>query len=94
MESILKNTPLRFVKLQNGETIAYRDFKHDSAVLHTIVLVHGNNQDNRAWLPFVVNIALNDHRIIAMDMRGYGESSYVNRVESHDDNADDIYNLM
>jgi pimeloyl-ACP methyl ester carboxylesterase len=45
-----------------------------------LVLVHGITDSHRAWDPLVPDLA-NDHQVIAVDLRGHGESSRMSPYE-------------
>jgi 2-hydroxy-6-oxonona-2,4-dienedioate hydrolase len=76
--------------LTNGETIAYLD---QGVGEKTIVLIHGNLSSSVHWIPLID--ALKDHyRVIAMDMRGFGDSTYHQRFDTLDELAKDINELL
>lgn len=72
--------------LSNGETIAYLD---QGKGPQTFLLIHGNMSSSLHYLPLIERLP-KDARIIAPDMRGFGDSSYVSRFNSLYDLADDI----
>lgn len=76
--------------LSNGETIAYIDTKIGHKVL---ILIHGNFSSSRFFDPLIKRIP-NDVRIIAPDLRGYGDTSYINRFDSLEELANDIIELV
>lgn len=75
------------VQLSNGEIYAYlEEGKGDK----TIVLVHGNMSSSVHFLPLMKNLA-KTMRVVAMDLRGFGDSSYYERFDSLRDLAEDIH---
>ncbi|MGD6777056.1 alpha/beta fold hydrolase [Sutcliffiella horikoshii] len=74
------------VKLPNGETYGYRERVGSGA---TILLIHGNMTSSKHWDLLMENIDSSLH-LVAVDMRGFGESSYHEKIYSIKDLADDI----
>ncbi len=54
-----------------GVTIAYEDVGTSGVPL---ILVHGHPFDRSMWAPQLAHFAAIGHRVIAPDLRGYGES--------------------
>ena len=77
----------QFLKLPNGETIAY--LKNGSGE-KTIIAIHGNMASSIFMKPF---FELKNYTVICPDLRGYGDSSYNKPVESMQDFAEDVYSL-
>lgn len=77
---------LKKVVLPNREEIAYRISGNGQ---ETLVLVHGNLVSSKHWGSLLERLS-DDFRVIAIDLRGAGESSYNNEVESFKDWAEDI----
>ena len=75
------------VLLSNGETYYYIDEGNSK---ETILLVHGNMSSGVHYKPLIEKFK-KDFRVIAPDMRGFGDSSYNNRMESLEDLSDDLY---
>lgn len=71
----LKNEKLAYIEVGSGE--------------HTIVLIHGNFTSSFSLYPFFERCPKNA-RMIAFDLRGFGDSSYNNRFDSIDELADDV----
>ncbi|KRX03784.1 hypothetical protein PPERSA_04292 [Pseudocohnilembus persalinus] len=82
-DSYIKN-----LKLSNGETYAYIDFNQDKT--ETIILIHGNLVSSYWFYPLFQFLINSDFRIIALDLRGFGRSSYNNKCEKIKDWADDV----
>lgn len=77
---------LKSVSLSNGETLTYRE---DGAGEKTLLLIHGNMSSSKHW-DILVDKLKNDFKIIAVDMRGFGGSSYNTPINSLNDFAKDI----
>ena len=77
---------LQHVVLQNGETITYRTREGGEEV---VVLVHGNMTSSKHWDLLLEKM---DARftIYALDMRGFGGSTYNTRITSIQDFSDDL----
>lgn len=74
------------VELTNGETLSYR--KRDGGD-ELVLLVHGNMTSSKHWDLLMESM---DERftIYAVDMRGFGESTYNKRITSIKDFSEDI----
>jgi len=87
MNSTSKNET-KFCKLSNGETIAYYDAGNPNTPV--LVLLHGQ-MVGKACYDFYVIPQLAEHfRVLAIDMRGFGDSSYVKPVTALEELADDV----
>jgi pimeloyl-ACP methyl ester carboxylesterase len=75
----------------NGITIGYDDAGAGDNVL---VLVHGNPFDRSMWRPQVEEILRKGWRVIAPDLRGYGESSVLPGKTTLDIVATDIATFL
>lgn len=84
------NLEKKKVTLPNGETIAYVD---KGAGAKTLVLIHGNFSSCYHYEP-LYKLIEEDYRVIAMDLRGYGDSSYNNGFDSLHELADDVVALL
>jgi pimeloyl-ACP methyl ester carboxylesterase len=78
---------LQYVKLANGETIAYRE---RAGGTRSLVLLHGNMTSSVHWDVFMEALP-SEYKVYAPDMRGFGESSYHTPVDSLHDFAMDIH---
>ncbi|MFA5419458.1 MAG: alpha/beta hydrolase [Bacteroidales bacterium] len=76
--------------LANGETIAYLEQGHGKQV---IILIHGNLSSSVYFRPLLKRLPEN-LRVIAMDLRGFGDSTYHKHITSLKDLADDVSMLM
>lgn len=86
----MKLFPIFYRTLQNGETLAYRQGGSGSQVL---LLVHGNMSSSVHFQGLMEKLE-NDYLIYAVDMRGFGESSYNCPFDSLSELADDLIELM
>src|SRR5258708_27104882 len=75
----------------NGITIGYGD---TGAGENVLVLVHGHPFDRSMWRPQVEEISSKGWRVIAPDLRGYGESSVIPGKTTVDVFATDIATLL
>ncbi|MFC4559447.1 alpha/beta fold hydrolase [Virgibacillus kekensis] len=77
---------LKKVKLPNGEEIAYREREGGT---EKVLLIHGNMTSSVHW--DVVIEGLDERfKVFAVDLRGFGESSYQQPVTEIKDFADDV----
>lgn len=74
------------VLLSNGESIAYRERQGGEEV---IVLVHGNMTSSKHW-DVLIDQLDPKYKVFAIDLRGFGESTYHNRVQEIKDFSDDL----
>jgi pimeloyl-ACP methyl ester carboxylesterase len=74
------------VKLSNGETLGYREREGKG---ERILLIHGNMTSSKHWDLLMENMDESYH-LIALDMRGFGESTYHEKIYSIKELADDI----
>ena len=77
---------LKFVNLRNGESIAYREVGEG---IKNLVLIHGNMTSSKHWEILMEEIK-DDYKVYAVDMRGFGQSTYNNEISSLNDLALDI----
>lgn len=82
----MKKYVKKFVELPNGEKIAYLEEGKGSKI---IVLIHGNMSSSIHWTPLIEKLE-DEYKIVAIDMRGFGDSSYNKRFDSLDELADDV----
>ncbi|RXJ00299.1 alpha/beta hydrolase [Anaerobacillus alkaliphilus] len=77
---------MKSVTIANGETLAYREREGGEEVL---LLVHGNMTSSKHW-DLLIDSLDAKYKIYAVDMRGFGESTYHQPVDSIQDFTDDI----
>lgn len=86
----MKTIEKQYLQLQNGEKLAYLDIGHGP---QTILLIHGNMSSGVHYLPLIGRLDQAKYRIVAPDLRGFGDSSYVHRFDSLLDLTNDIANF-
>jgi len=74
------------VKIENGETISYRKAGEGEK---TLLLIHGNMTSSKHWEPLLKKIPP-EYTAYAVDMRGLGDSSYRQPIDSLADFAQDM----
>ena len=74
----------KFISIGN-ETLAYLDVGEGPVVL----MVHGNMSSSVHYEPLISRIK-DKYRCIAVDLRGFGDSSYNNRFDTLEELADDV----
>lgn len=77
---------LNSIELSNGETIGYRKVGEGEKVL---ILVHGNMSTSKHW-DTVMESMPKDYTTYAIDMRGFGDSTYNTGVNSLRDFSEDL----
>jgi pimeloyl-ACP methyl ester carboxylesterase len=80
----------QFLNLKNGETLAYID---TSVGQQTLVLIHGNLSSSYHWMPLIHSLK-DQYRILAFDLRGFGDSSYHHRFDSLETLAEDVQEAL
>lgn len=77
---------MKEVQLENGETIAYREREGGEK---KILLIHGNMTSSKHWDLVLEHMAV-EFKLYAMDLRGFGKSTYNNLITSIKDFSDDV----
>ncbi|WLR53916.1 alpha/beta hydrolase [Mesobacillus subterraneus] len=77
---------LKKVDLQNGETISYRERDGGNK---NVLLIHGNMTSSKHW-DLLIDAIDPEYKIFAVDLRGFGESSYHKPIMSIKDFSDDV----
>jgi len=77
---------LKTVQLSNGETIAYRKRQGGE---HVLLLIHGNMTSSKHW-DVLIDSLDEKYTIYAMDLRGFGSSSYHKPISAIKDFSDDV----
>ncbi|MFF2446664.1 alpha/beta fold hydrolase [Neobacillus sp. NPDC058068] len=80
------NVSMKEVLLPNGETLAYREREGGEV---KVLLIHGNMTSSKHWDLVLDNMDEN-YKLYAVDLRGFGDSSYNNLVMSIKDFSDDV----
>jgi len=80
----------KFITLPNKEKLAYLDIGVGKEVM---VLVHGNMSSSIHFKPLIERFQ-DEYRIIAPDMRGFGDSSYESRFDDLEVLAEDLIMLL
>lgn len=80
----------KFIDLPNGEKLAYIEKGQGDKV---ILLIHGNFSSCYHYEPLYKRIP-DDYRVIAPDLRGYGDSSYNTPINTLHELADDVVLLL
>ncbi|WOV89142.1 alpha/beta hydrolase [Sporosarcina oncorhynchi] len=81
---------LQKVKLANGEQIAYRERNGGEQV---VVLVHGNMTSSKHW-DVLIDTMDPKYKVYALDLRGFGESTYEQRVTGIRDFSEDLHGFI
>lgn len=78
------------VVLPNKEEYYYLEVENDRP---NLLLIHGNMSSSVHYLP-LINRLQEEFHIYAMDLRGFGDSSYLTPIETLEDFSDDIAAFM
>lgn len=74
----------KYIQIANGEKLAYLDEGKGEVLL----LIHGNMSSSMHFLPLFSR--LKGYRLIAPDLRGFGDSTYNSQFSSLKELADDV----
>lgn len=77
---------IKEVQLTNGETIAYRERQGGEK---KVLFIHGNMTSSKHW-DLVLDNMPDEYKLYALDLRGFGLSSYNKRITSIKDFSDDV----
>jgi len=77
---------MKEVLLPNGETLVYREREGGEV---KVLLIHGNMTSSKHWDLVLDNMDMK-YKLYAVDLRGFGGSSYNNLVMSIKDFSDDV----
>jgi len=83
-------TPIHYQKITRGETFAYREYGNAEDIL---VMLHGNLTSSYIFEKTFAKLS-EGFKVIAPDLRGFGLSSYANKLKSLDDFVEDLHELM
>lgn len=81
-----KEILLKSIKISNGETLGYRESGSGNKIL---VLVHGNMSSSKHY-DVLIEALSEDYKIYAVDLRGFGTSTYKTPIDSINDFANDL----
>lgn len=82
----LTNVQYKKVELPNGETIAYQEREGGEK---KVLLIHGNMTSSKHWDLVLENMD-QGFKLFAIDLRGFGQSSYHNKIRSIKDFSEDV----
>ncbi|MEA4947018.1 MAG: alpha/beta hydrolase [Oscillospiraceae bacterium] len=86
----MKQYSVQYIQLSTGETMAYR---HCGNGPRNLVLIHGNMSSSVHFQPLME--LLEPHfTIYAMDMRGFGDSSYLHGFNTLEELADEVAEFL
>ncbi|MEW9052798.1 MAG: alpha/beta hydrolase [Neobacillus sp.] len=77
---------LKNVQLENGETLFYREREGGTK---KVLLIHGNMTSSKHWDLVLENLDA-EYKLYALDLRGFGSSSYHSLIQSIKDFSDDV----
>lgn len=80
-------TQLKTLKLSNGETTGYRIREGGTK---NVLLIHGNMTSSKHW-DVLIDEMPEEYHIVAVDLRGFGLSSYHSPISSIKDFSDDVF---
>lgn len=80
---------------QNTVDLNYLDYEAEASSPDslTLLFIHGHESSKETWLP-VINLLQKNHRIVALDLRGHGESPFGNGDFSVDQFIADIHHFI
>ncbi|MCI1958051.1 MAG: alpha/beta hydrolase [Clostridia bacterium] len=84
---VMKQYPVKYQNLENGEVMAYRECGDISK--KTLVLVHGN-QSSSVFFQNTMEALESDAHIVAVDLIGFGDSSYNRTINTLQEFSIDI----
>lgn len=87
----MQKNAVKTIALSNGETYAYREKGTGDKVL---ILLHGNTSSSLFFDELIEIMPEEEYRIIAPDMRGFGETTYITPVTTIKDFSDDLKLLV
>ncbi len=77
--------------LSNGEKLAYQERGKPGG--RPLVLIHGNMSSSLHYEPLIQQLET-DHHILAPDLRGFGDSTYHQPIDSLADFAEDVAEFL
>jgi pimeloyl-ACP methyl ester carboxylesterase len=82
----LSSVQFKSVELPNGETIAYQE---RAGGKKKVLLIHGNMTSSKHW-DLVLEHMDPDYKLYAIDLRGFGRSTYHQEIRSIEDFSEDV----
>lgn len=82
----LSNVQYKSVDLPNGETIAYQE---RAGGQKKVLLIHGNMTSSKHW-DLVLEHMDSNYKLYAIDLRGFGRSTYHQEIRSIEDFSEDV----
>ncbi len=79
------------IKLKNGETYYY--YQTPTNHNKNLLLIHGNTSSGIFFLPLVETLK-EEYNIIVPDLRGFGNSTYNQPIETFTDFSNDLFELL
>ncbi len=86
----MKEYKIKKVTLNNGETIAYREAGSGE---ETLMLIHGNMSSSVQFSNLIEKFS-GEYRVVAPDLRGFGDSSYNSGFDSLGELAEDMSDFI
>lgn len=77
---------MKKIQLSNGDELAYREREGGTK---PIILIHGNMTSSKHW-DLLIDVLDPSYKVYAVDLRGFGESTYHNRISSIRDFSNDV----
>lgn len=77
---------MKKVELSNGETVSYREREGGEK---KVLFIHGNMTSSKHW-DILIDQMDPKYKLYAIDMRGFGESTYHTPIRSIKDFSDDV----
>lgn len=85
-DDVMIEVELKSINLSNGETLGYRERVGGKQVL---LLVHGNMNSSKHWDLVLENLD-SQYKVYAVDLRGFGISTYLKPIDSLQDLSEDL----
>ncbi|SFC16655.1 Pimeloyl-ACP methyl ester carboxylesterase [Alkalibacterium subtropicum] len=82
----MKEYEVKKIEVKTGETLAYRESKTEG---QTILLLHGNMSSSVHFQPLMEQLE-KDFNVYALDLVGFGDSTYNRQLESLEDFSRDV----
>lgn len=86
----MKNYKVNYIDLDTGETLAYRQAGKGEK---TVLLLHGNMSSSVHFQTLMEKLE-EEYRVYALDLVGFGDSTYNRRLDSLRDFAEDVISFI